>query len=91
MHPNERIASESHVHHLDAKHWFLGTSCEYATCPITQGALLRLLMNLDKLSLELDHSFAFGCLNSAMHIELRQFGSLAREVMKQAERAAPIA
>lgn len=32
-----------HVHHAPAREWF-GTGMDFATCPITQGTLLRLLL-----------------------------------------------
>lgn len=32
-----------HVHHLPAREWF-GAGAGFATCPITQGTLLRLLL-----------------------------------------------
>jgi uncharacterized protein len=33
-----------HVHHLSAETWFLGVTDGFATCPITQGSLIRLLV-----------------------------------------------
>ncbi len=33
-----------HVHHVAAENWFVGTSGNFATCPITQGSLMRLLI-----------------------------------------------
>ena len=33
-----------HVHHKSAEEWFAGTSDNFATCPITQGSLVRLLI-----------------------------------------------
>ena len=33
-----------HVHHEAAENWFAGTSGSFATCPITQGSLMRLLI-----------------------------------------------
>ncbi len=35
---------DNHVHHVAAENWFVGTSENFATCPITQGSLLRLLI-----------------------------------------------
>ncbi|MGD0243458.1 MAG: TA system VapC family ribonuclease toxin [Streptosporangiaceae bacterium] len=35
---------EDHVHHAAAESWFAGMSSNFATCPITQGSLLRLLI-----------------------------------------------
>jgi toxin-antitoxin system PIN domain toxin len=33
-----------HVHHDAAENWFAGVDDSFATCPITQGSLVRLLM-----------------------------------------------
>jgi uncharacterized protein len=33
-----------HVHHSSAETWFLGVTGGFATCPITQGSLIRLLV-----------------------------------------------
>jgi toxin-antitoxin system PIN domain toxin len=33
-----------HVHHDAAEEWFAGVDDSFATCPITQGSLVRLLM-----------------------------------------------
>ena len=38
------LADTAHVHHSAAEHWFCSTDAAFATCPITQGALLRLLL-----------------------------------------------
>ena len=35
---------EDHVHHAVAENWFAGMSGSFATCPVTQGSLLRLLI-----------------------------------------------
>jgi hypothetical protein len=35
---------EDHVHHVAAEDWFTGISGNFATCPVTQGSLLRLLI-----------------------------------------------
>ena len=35
---------DDHVHHGAAENWFVGTSGNFATCPITQGSLMRLLI-----------------------------------------------
>jgi uncharacterized protein len=35
---------EDHVHHEAAEAWFAGTAEAIATCPITQGSLVRLLV-----------------------------------------------
>ena len=46
------LLSSSHVHHVAAQAWFASHSHPFATCPITQGTLLRLLMHLGKLPIE---------------------------------------
>jgi len=38
------LTVEDHVHHREARTWFEGHADELATCPITQGALLRFLI-----------------------------------------------
>lgn len=40
------LLSDSHIHHEIAARWFSSTGSPFATCPITQGTLLRLLMNV---------------------------------------------
>ena len=35
---------DDHVHHVAAENWFAGISGNFATCPITQGSLMRLLI-----------------------------------------------
>jgi toxin-antitoxin system PIN domain toxin len=40
------LIDEAHVHHAPARRWFASASCGFATCPITQGTLLRLAMRL---------------------------------------------
>ena len=35
---------DDHVHHVAAENWFVGISGNFATCPITQGSLMRLLI-----------------------------------------------
>ena len=40
------LIDQAHVHHAPARHWFASTSFGFATCPITQGTLLRLSMRL---------------------------------------------
>jgi uncharacterized protein len=35
---------DDHVHHQAAENWFVGTAGDFATCPITQGSLMRLLI-----------------------------------------------
>lgn len=40
------LVDEAHVHHTAALRWFMGQSGGFATCPITQGTLLRLTMRV---------------------------------------------
>ena len=35
---------DDHVHHLAAENWFTGLTGNFATCPVTQGSLMRLLI-----------------------------------------------
>lgn len=37
------LADEAHVHHMAARKWLHASQALYATCPITQGTLVRLL------------------------------------------------
>ena len=46
------LLSSSHVHHIAAQGWFASHTHPFATCPITQGTLLRLLMRLSKVPAE---------------------------------------
>ena len=39
-----------HVHHPAARQWFAANGRPFATCPITQGTLLRLLLQLQAVS-----------------------------------------
>jgi toxin-antitoxin system PIN domain toxin len=39
------LSQPGHVHRQSAKQWFNGSTGPFATCPITQGALLRLLLH----------------------------------------------
>jgi uncharacterized protein len=36
---------DDHVHHAAAENWFVGLSGNFATCPLTQGSLMRLLIH----------------------------------------------
>lgn len=40
------LVDEAHVHHQAARQWFLALEGDFATCPITQGTLIRLAMRL---------------------------------------------
>lgn len=42
------LVSPSHVHHEAAERWFAADPAPFATCPITQGTLLRMLMYFGK-------------------------------------------
>lgn len=44
------LVSPSHIHHAAAEQWFAASDEAFATCPITQGTLLRILMNLGQLT-----------------------------------------
>ncbi len=35
---------DDHVHHAAAENWFAGMGENFATCPVTQGSLMRLLI-----------------------------------------------
>ena len=45
------LVDEAHVHHAPARQWFVGLAGGFATCPITQGTLLRLAMRVGERSL----------------------------------------
>lgn len=38
------LVVDNHVHHGRAETWFVASGTAFATCPITQGSLLRLLI-----------------------------------------------
>lgn len=40
------LIDQAHVHHAPAQRWFTKLEGGFATCPITQGTLLRLLLRL---------------------------------------------
>lgn len=46
------LVSDTHVHHAAAQRWFASQRQPFATCPITQGTLVRLLMSLGDLRAE---------------------------------------
>lgn len=46
------LVSDTHVHHAAAQHWFASQQRPFATCPITQGTLIRVLMKLGDLRAE---------------------------------------
>jgi toxin-antitoxin system PIN domain toxin len=43
------LVSPSHVHHAAAERWFAQGVAPFATCPVTQGTLLRILLNIGQL------------------------------------------
>ncbi len=40
------LVNHAHVHHAAAQRWFAASLCPFATCPITQGTLLRVLLRV---------------------------------------------
>jgi uncharacterized protein len=46
------LVSHGHVHHAAAQAWFEKQTSPFATCPITQGTLLRLLMKVEGMDVE---------------------------------------
>jgi toxin-antitoxin system PIN domain toxin len=46
------LVSPSHVHHFAAERWFAEGEAPFATCPVTQGTLLRILLNIGQLDTE---------------------------------------
>ena len=38
------LADSAHVHHAQARQWFAAGDDPFATCPITQGTLMRMLL-----------------------------------------------
>lgn len=58
------LALPDHVHHRSAEAWFAAFEGDFATCPMTQGALVRMLMRentaaahaLDVLRVTVEHS-----------------------------------
>lgn len=44
------LVSSTHAHHEAAQTWFAASDEAFATCPITQGTLLRLLMRLGEVT-----------------------------------------
>jgi toxin-antitoxin system PIN domain toxin len=40
------LVVEDHVHHGHAEAWFAASGTSFATCPITQGSLMRLLIRV---------------------------------------------
>jgi hypothetical protein len=46
------LVTTTHVHHRAAVAWFAAEDAPFATCPITQGTLLRLLIRLGDMTVE---------------------------------------
>lgn len=46
------LVGDTHIHHAAAQRWFASQRQPFATCPITQGTLIRLLMSLGDLRAE---------------------------------------
>lgn len=44
------LADAAHVHHEAAVRWFMSLDAPFATCPITQGTLLRMLLQFKAVS-----------------------------------------
>lgn len=44
------LSHPEHVHHAPARKW-LGSTTEFATCPLTEGALLRFMLRLGESAL----------------------------------------
>lgn len=47
------LVISGHIHHAPAQRWFASQTQPFATCPLTQGTLLRLLMRLEGLGPEI--------------------------------------
>lgn len=46
------LGDRAHVHHRAARHWFHARADKaFATCPITQGALLRTLLRIEPVAI----------------------------------------
>ena len=61
------LVSSTHVHHQSAQAWFAGSEEPFATCPITQGTLLRLLMRLGEVSADTALAVLAGVTAHARH------------------------
>lgn len=46
------LVDEAHIHHVPAQQWFAAQAGEFATCPVTQGTLLRLALRLGGLNVD---------------------------------------
>jgi len=61
------LVSSTHVHHQAAQTWFAASDQPFATCPITQGTLLRLLMRLGEVSSDIALAVLAGVTAHARH------------------------
>lgn len=44
------LADQAHVHHENVLRWFLAGKVRFATCPTTQGALMRMLVRFQSVA-----------------------------------------
>ncbi len=61
------LVTSTHLHHPAAQAWFASGDGPFATCPITQGTLLRLLMRLGEMSAEAALAVLAGITSHARH------------------------
>ena len=61
------LIDEAHVHHAPARQWFSSLSGGFATCPITQGTLVRLTMRLGGRGVEQSLALLAGVTAHAKH------------------------
>ena len=61
------LVSSTHIHHQAAQTWFAASDEPFATCPITQGTLLRLLMQLGEVSSDTALAVLAGVTAHAQH------------------------
>jgi len=61
------LVSSTHIHHQAAQKWFAASDEPFATCPITQGTLLRLLMQLGELTSDTASAVLAGVTAHARH------------------------
>jgi hypothetical protein len=61
------LVATTHVHHRAALRWFASSDQPFATCPITQGTLLRLLMRLGEMTAQAALAVLAGITSHARH------------------------
>lgn len=61
------LVTSTHVQHAAAQAWFAGSDDPFATCPITQGTLLRLLMRVGEMTAAAAVSVLAGITSHARH------------------------